>query len=117
MEALKQVITLAAALLAFTVSFRPTLKPVDHEWLVWVSWISLGLAIITGIGTMMCWERFYLSYRHDARGEREDGEKIRDKLLIFLRVFITVMMIGFAVGTLGIGVFAAANIRNIEIKN
>src|SRR5271165_3915784 len=39
MELLKQSLTIAAAILAFSVTFRPTLIKVDFPWLMWGGWL------------------------------------------------------------------------------
>ena len=113
MESLKLMLTLATGLLAFTVSFRPTLANVIDEWLIYWSWCSLGISIVSGIGVMLCWERFYLSYRLNWHNQAQKG-KTKRKLLTFLRRVLLVLQFGsFAYGVIGVAVFAAENFRNI----
>lgn len=113
MESLKQMLTLAAGLLAFTVSFRPALKPVTDEWLIYWSWCALGLSIVCGIGVMMCWERFYLAYRLNWHGEPQKGKTKRKRLTFLRRILLVLQVVGFIIGVLGIAAFAGENFHNV----
>jgi hypothetical protein len=113
MEALKQMLTLATALLAFTVSFRPTLKAVNQEWLIFYSWLALGISIVSGIAIMMCWERFYLAYRLDWHDKAKEGENRRDQITLVRRLLLLLQLISFAFGTLGVAIFAGLNFTNV----
>lgn len=113
MEALKLMVTLATGLLAFTVSFRPTLSTITNEWLIYWSWCSLGVSIVCGIGIMLCWERFYLSYRLDWHNKAATGKR-RRALLTGLRRVLLVLQFGFfAYGVIGVAMFAAQNFGNV----
>jgi hypothetical protein len=113
MESLKLMLTLATGLLAFTVSFRPTLANVTDEWLIYWSWCSLGISIVSGIAVMLCWERFYLSYRLNWHNQAQRGKTTR-KVLTFCRRVLLVLQFGFfAYGVIGVAVFAAKNFNNV----
>ncbi len=113
MESLKLMLTLATGLLAFTVTFRPTLVTVVDEWLIYWSWCSLGVSIVSGIGVMLCWERFYLSYRLNWHKQAQKGKRKR-KFLTFLRRVLLLLQFGsFAYGVIGVAVFAAENFHNV----
>ena len=114
-ESLKQMLTLAAALLAFTVSFRPILHNVEIEPLIYVSWVSLGVSVVTGIGVMMCWERFYLSYRLNWHGNPKEGEEKRKRLTFWRRRLLLAQAITFSVGVIGVAVFAGKNFKNVIV--
>jgi hypothetical protein len=113
MEALKLMLTLATGLLAFTVSFRPTLSTIADEWLIYWSWCSLGISVVSGIGIMLCWERFYLSYRLDWHDKAVKGQRVRKILTVLRRVLLVLQFGSFAYGVIGVAVFAAENFHNV----
>ena len=49
LELIKILLTIAAALFAFTVTFRPSLTKVDLGCAMWVGWAALGLSMIGGV--------------------------------------------------------------------
>jgi hypothetical protein len=113
MELLKQSLTIAAAILAFSVTFRPTLTRVDYPWLMWGGWLALGVSVACGMLHMLLWSHFYLSHRdfdwHDLPAEG----KARRKLITSWRRFVMFLQfLGFAGGVVGIGLFAALNFQN-----
>jgi len=63
LELIKLLMTLSAGILAFTVSFRPSLRDVQNGWLMWAGWIGLGVSMVGGMIHMLGWDRFYVSYR------------------------------------------------------
>ena len=73
LELIKTSLTVAAALLAFTVTFRPNLSAPQCEWLMWVGWIGLGLSTLGAMGNMYGWEQFYISYR-DYKLDQDERE-------------------------------------------
>ena len=80
-EYYKYTITIATALLAFTVSFPPNLTTITLSWLIFAAWIGLGVAVILGVLAHYMWARFFSTWRdYDNRGEREIGKAIRDRI-------------------------------------
>lgn len=113
-ELIKTTMTLAAAMLAFTVTFRPTLASVSNEWLIWVGWLSLGLSTIGAMLNMYGWERIYISYR-DFRDEVAKGEGVRAGITWWRRVAMFFQFFGFGVGVLAVGAFSALNLQNVRV--
>src|SRR5690242_17130086 len=69
LEGIKAAVAISTALLAFTVSFRPTLSHIDNGGLMLASWILLAVSVLGGLLNLYGWERFYISYRdHDLKG-------------------------------------------------
>lgn len=119
MELIKLLMTLSAALLAFTVTFRPDLKQVLYPKAMWVGWFGLALSMIGGMVHMHGWDRFYMTYRdfdHKFRnspppnGGKAQGEKKREQINGWRRVGMCCQFLGFAVGVIGVAIFAAANV-------
>ncbi|MEL7642326.1 MAG: hypothetical protein AAGU21_22040 [Solidesulfovibrio sp.] len=115
LELIKHMMTLAAALLAFTISFRPSLKTAEHELLMFIGWIALGLSLMSGIFHMLGWDRYYISFRdydfHDL-----DGEKPRKSISKWRRTAMILQFSGFIIGVGCISFFAAFNIQNMVIS-
>jgi hypothetical protein len=119
LEKQKTMLTITTALLAFTVSFRPKLTPPVHfEWAMVMGWVGLSIALIAGVATLQAWEQFYISYRdYDWKGKHEDGKSHRRKVTGWRRTLFAFQCIGFLVGIVGVGLFAAANIGNVQVTN
>jgi hypothetical protein len=113
MEGLKLMLTLGTGLLAFTVTFRPTLAQVTAEWLIYWSWCSLGVSVVCGIGIMLCWERFYLSYRLDWHDKPQKGKTKRKRLTWLRRALLVLQFVAFSYGVVGVALFAALNFHNV----
>ncbi len=112
LELIKLVMTLAAGILAFTVSFRPTLTKVESPELMWMGWIGLGLSLVGGMVHMHGWDRFYISYRdHDWKGR--SGKVARDAINMWRGAAMMFQYAGFAIGVITIALFAVANIGNV----
>jgi hypothetical protein len=114
LELIKTVMTLAAGLLAFTVTFRPNLKPIDAGWLVWPGWLGLGFSLVGALFNMLGWEHFYLSYRDfDWKGKKDEGVAARRRITSWRRPAMLVQFAGFMLGVLCVAIFAALNIDNV----
>jgi hypothetical protein len=114
LELLKQLLTLSAALLAFTVSFRPTLTRVDSAWLMWAGWIALGVSSFCGMLHLLLWSHYYISYRdYDWLEKGDEGILQRKYITTFRRFVMFFQFLGFAVGVLGVAIFAAVNFQNV----
>ena len=112
LELIKLLMTLSAAILAFTVSFRPSLRDVQSSWLMWTGWISLGVSIVGGMIHMHGWDRFYISFRdYEHRGE--SGKAKRRQINLWRRAGMIAQFVGFAFGVLAVAAFAAANFANV----
>lgn len=109
LELVKLMLAMATGLLAFTVSFRPSIASPDQSYLMWGGWLLLALSIVGGVLTMRCWELFYISYR-DFDNKGEDGKPHRDTITFWRRVAQTAQYIGLLAAVVGIGMFAAINI-------
>jgi hypothetical protein len=119
-ELIKYLLAIAAALFAFSVSYRPSLARVDLPWSMWLGWLGLGLSMIGGIFHMLGWDHYYKSYRdHDwgnadpAEGKIE-GKRARRIVNVWRRVAMTLQFGGFILGVGCIGLFAGFNIDNVR---
>jgi hypothetical protein len=111
LEVTKLVIAMATGLLAFTVSFRPSIASPDKSYLMAWGWIALAIAITGGVLTLLLWEWFYISYRdYDNKGDKANGQKRRQLITRFRRLFQCLLFAGFIAGVASIGWFAAINI-------
>ena len=123
MELLKHLMTISAALFAFTVTFRPTLDAVQCRWAMWIGWTGLAVSMIGGMVHMLGWDHYYKSYRDFDYGLREDpdtergrreGRAKRNQINRWRRVAMVAQFVGFAIGVIGVGTFAAINIDNVH---
>lgn len=111
LEVIKLVIAMATGLLAFTVSFRPSIANPDKSYLMAWGWLALAVAIAGGVLTLLLWEWFYISYRdYDNKGKKDAGKKTRQSITLARRFFQFLLFVGFIVGVASIGWFAAINI-------
>ncbi|HEY4167308.1 MAG TPA: hypothetical protein VGM96_11050 [Reyranella sp.] len=111
LELIKLMLAMAGGLLAFTVSFRPSIAEPDRAWLIQVGWVALAISVIGGIFTLLMWEWFYISYRDfDNDNRRDEGKAYRKRITKRRRFFQFLQYAGLIAGVLGIGVFAALNI-------
>lgn len=112
LELIKLILTLAPALLAFTIAFRPKLTNPDWQPLMWIGWVSLGLAAFGAMTNMYGWERYYISYR-DYKDNQDDGKKARHRITVWRRAGAVLQFVGFGVGILAIAIFAACNLDKV----
>ncbi len=68
--------------------------------------------MVGGMIHMYGWDRFYVSYR-DFEHRGQNGTDARHRINRWRRAGMVAQFIGFAVGVLAIGLFAAANIANV----
>jgi hypothetical protein len=117
-EYYKYVISIATALLAFTVSFPPQLsKAPEASWLLFLGWAGLGVAVLSGVRVHMVWAEFFVSFRdYDNRGDREDGRKVRKGLTFERRFMDVAQMVGLAVGVVCVVIFAGTNLKYLAPK-
>jgi hypothetical protein len=115
LEVIKTMLAITTALLAFTISFRPTLDLVEQQCSMVIGWGCLSASLIAGIATMYCWERFYISYRDfDWKGLGTDGKSYRKTVTILRRLLFAIQCVGFLVGVAGVANFAIVNVANVH---
>jgi hypothetical protein len=119
LELLKYLLAIAAALFAFTVAFRPTLSPVASPWAMWLGWAGLAVSMVGGILHMMGWDHYYKSYRdcdwrYRETDGRERGRRKRKEINLWRRSAMVSQYVGFAIGVIGIGIFAGVNVDNVR---
>lgn len=120
MELIKYLLAIAAALFAFTVTFRPTLSHVAAPWAMWIGWLGLGVSMVGGLVHMLGWDHYYKSYRDHDWGNsdpvagKDAGRAARKIINRWRRPGMIAQFGGFVAGVLFIGIFAAANIDNVR---
>jgi hypothetical protein len=117
-EYYKYAISIATALLAFTVSFPPQLsKAPDATWLLFLGWAGLGVAVLSGVCVHRVWAELFIGFRdHDNRGRREDGLKVRKSLNSERRFLDVARMVGLAADVVCVVIFAEANLKSLAPK-
>ncbi|MFJ7793839.1 hypothetical protein [Pseudomonas sp. NPDC096950] len=115
MELSKTMLAIATGLLAFTISFPPTLTKITWVESMQVGWLGLAASIIGGFVNMYGWERFYLSYREDFHGKGEAAKGNRKWITVWRRCGRFVQSAGLCIGVIGIGIFAYCNLPNIKL--
>lgn len=117
-EGIKYSLAIATALLAFTVSFRPTLKAVQDEWMMLAAWLMLGLSIAGGLVNLHGWDRFFISYRDYDFASRKDVTKVgrgkpeRKRITRYRRLATAGQWVGLFAGVLLIAIFTWLNFNN-----
>ena len=115
LELNKQVIGIATALFAFTISFflpAPFGSPAaaaitTYKPLAWIGWICLAAAILCGLYQLRAWEQFYLTYRLDNKDKSADAELKREGITATRRLAMVVQYTTFVLGLVATGLFAA----------
>jgi hypothetical protein len=119
LELIKLLMTLSAALLAFTVTFRPELKQVLWPKAMWLGWFGLAISMFGGVIHMYGWDRYYMTYRdydHKHRDimppidGRNLGKRKRAEINRWRRLAMYCQFGGFVIGVAGVAVFAAVNV-------
>ncbi|MBL6653366.1 MAG: hypothetical protein ISP49_17345 [Reyranella sp.] len=114
----KYSIAVATGLLAFTISFPPSLSKLEYPYLIFVAWPSLGIAILCGIAVHYVWAWFFISFRNfDSRGQRAEGKAHRRTLTLLRKALELLQVLTMVVGVLGAALFASANVGNISLKS
>lgn len=107
-------ITIATALLAFSISFPPTLTAVDFVFLVRIAWVALGISILCGVTIHFAWSKFFISFRDfDNRNHSKEGKLNRKKWTFFRRTMELVQFIALLIGVMGMSIFAGVNYQHI----
>ena len=113
-EVIKYCILSSTALLAFTVSFRPKLETPVCDVLMWISWFSLALSIMGGVGNMYGWENFYISYRDfDFKTKGVEGKAMRKRITFLRRVSMFFQFSGLSLGVMTIALYFALNMDKV----
>jgi hypothetical protein len=112
-ELSKQLLTIATALFAFTVTFYGVGAPgarapgAPYAAYTAIGWAALAASIFCGLFVMWAWERFYISYRDcDYHGEGAEGFKRRKRLTAWRRAALVVQYATFLGGVVCVGLFA-----------
>lgn len=118
-EYYKYGLTIATALLAFTVSFRPQLAaPPEHTWLVFLGWAGLGIAVASGLRVHMVWAKFFASFqKYDNKRRRDLGEAARGKLTRERRILDVTQLAALLVGVVGVATYTGVNLDKVALKN
>lgn len=112
----KYSVTIATALLAFSISFPPTLTAVHNVILVKIAWVALGISILCGVTAHFAWSKFFISFRDfDNRGHSSEGKKNRKGWTIVRRAMELLQFICLLIGVMGMSIFAAANYQYLAL--
>ena len=111
-------VAIATALLAFSISFPPTLTAVHLVILVRIAWVALGVSILCGVSVHFVWSLFFISFRDfDNRGELEAGNKVRKKWTFLRRIMEIIQFLSLLVGVMGIAIFAGVNYQYVALHS
>jgi ABC-type sugar transport system permease subunit len=123
-EMIRYLLVIAAALFAFTTSFRPLLAEVHFSHLMWIGWLSLGVSMLGGILQLHGWDHYYKSYRdYDHKFEalsegKRLGREARKRMNRWRMMATILQFVGFVIGVACIGGFAAVNVDNArQVEN
>jgi hypothetical protein len=115
-EYYKYTITIATALLAFSVSFPPTLTSIGSVFLVRIAWLALGVSILCGVTAHFAWSKFFISFRNfDNRGKRKAGIQNRKTWTGTRRMVEFIQFVGLLIGVIGIALFASVNYQHVAL--
>lgn len=117
-EYYKYALGTSTALLAFTMSFQPTLRVMpEYTYLEVVGWIGLGLSTAAGVRVHMVWSKFYATFqKYDNKGLAAEGQVVREKCNFQRRRLDAILIIGLIVGVVGVIGFTAINLKNVALK-
>jgi hypothetical protein len=110
LEFIKHTMSLATAVLVFTVSFvkdaLPSGAAPQSAAYIGYGWFAMAISLIGGLAHMVGWDRFYISYRdYDYRGDGVRGKEVRKKITFFRRIAMFLQIAGFGFGLLLITYF------------
>jgi hypothetical protein len=109
-------VAIATALLAFSISFPPTLTSIHFIVLVRIAWVALGISTLCGVSVHFVWSLFFISFRDfDNRGNPEAGNKIRKKWTFLRRTMEFFQFLSLLVGVMGIAIFAGVNYQYVAL--
>lgn len=109
-------VTIATALLAFSISFPPTLTAVQCVALVRIAWVALGVSILCGVTVHFAWSKFFISFRDfDNRDRRNEGKLNRKKWTSFRRVMEFFQFVCLLIGVMGMSIFAGVNYQYLAL--
>lgn len=117
-EYYKYAIGISTALLAFTMSFQPTLRVMpEYTWLEVVGWIGLGVSTAAGLRVHWVWSKFFSTFqKFDNKGKISEGDIERGKWTSERRLLEKVLIISLIVGVAGVIGFTAFNLKNVALK-
>jgi hypothetical protein len=109
-------VTIATALLAFSISFPPTLTAVQYVILVKVAWVALGISILCGVTVHFAWSKFFISFRDfDNRNLPDAGELNRKNWTSLRRAMEFVQFLSLLIGVMGMSIFAGVNYQYVAL--
>lgn len=112
----KYSVTIATALLAFSISFPPTLTAVHNVIVVKVAWVALGISILCGVTAHFAWSKFFISFRDfDNRKRPDEGKLNRKKWTLVRRVMEFFQFLCLLIGVMGMSIFAAVNYQYLAL--
>ena len=116
LELNKTLLALAAALLAFTISFPPALTAIRDDWILGLSWAALAASLLGGLFNLYGWEKFYISYR-DFSSDKTGGDAYRQRVTFWRRLSHGVQFVGFIVGVVALASFVIVNRANVKLAD
>jgi hypothetical protein len=103
-------------LLAFSISFPPTLTAVHFVTLVRIAWVALGISILCGVTIHFAWSKFFISFRDfDNRNRSDEGKLSRKRWTSRRRALELVQFIALLIGVMGIAIFAGVNYQYVAL--
>lgn len=111
LEFIKHTMSLAAAALVFTITFRKdiigTASP-QHTSLIGIGWTAMIVSLLGGLGHLAGWDRFYITYR-DHKDDRVAGDAARAEITTLRRLAMIVQLLGFFIGLICIAAYCLLN--------
>lgn len=103
LEFIKHTMSLATAVLVFTVSFVKDVLPAgaapESTAYIGYGWFAMVVSLIGGLAHMIGWDRYYISYRdYDYHGKIEEGRTVRDRINFWRRTAMFFQILGFIFG-------------------
>lgn len=109
-------LTIATALLAFSISFPPALTAIHYLSLVRIAWVALGISILCGVTVHFAWSKFFISFRDfDNRNRVDQGRLNRKNWTDLRRVMEFIQFFSLLIGVMGIAIFAGVNYQYVAL--